>query len=169
MLVLRLLRLAPGARSVVAEVMEDVQANDVVEVKLVAAPQADEDEMHDGVALYEFDQSIWDAALLLFFNNATTPVDRAVLIVGFLLNLALQIALLLTVTMILLENPYTHQTVKEMLTWRVGAHTTANFDDTAGKSLLRRLCNQELWSYEQAEFKLMYDYLYQAGSCNTSF
>mmetsp|Transcript_53515 Transcript_53515/g.125560 ORF Transcript_53515/g.125560 Transcript_53515/m.125560 type:complete len:786 (+) Transcript_53515:21-2378(+) len=153
--------LEQGARSVVAEVMEDVQANDVVEVKLVAAPQADEDEMHDGVALYEFDQSIWDAALLLFFNNATTPVDRAVLIVGFLLNLALQIALLLTVTMILLENPYTHQTVKEMLTWRVGAHTTANFDDTAGKSLLRRLCNQELWSYEQAEFKLMYDYLYQ--------
>ena len=56
---------APGARTVVAEVVEDVQANDVVEVKLVAAPQADEeDEIHDGVALYEFDQSIWDAALL---------------------------------------------------------------------------------------------------------
>lgn len=154
--------LEQGARTVVAEVVEDVQANDVVEVKLVAAPQADEeDEIHDGVALYEFDQSIWDAALLLFFNNATTPVDRVVLILGFLLNLALQIALLLTVTFILLENPYTHQTVKEMLTWRVGAHTSANFDDTAGQSLLRRLCNQELWSYEQAEFKLMYDYLYQ--------
>ncbi|CAE7540517.1 unnamed protein product [Symbiodinium sp. CCMP2456] len=154
--------LEQGARTAVAEVMEDVQANDVVEVKLVAAPQADEeDEVHDGVALYEFDQSIWDAALLLFFNNATTPVDRVVLILGFLLNLALQIVLLLTVTLILLENPYTHQTVKEMLTWRVGAHTSANFDDTAGTSLSRRLCNQELWSYEQAEFKLMYDYLYQ--------
>ncbi|CAE7513703.1 unnamed protein product [Symbiodinium natans] len=153
----------PGrSAEVVADVVEDNQVSDVIEVKLVTSHAEDEGQLQELTAVYEFEQSMWDATLLLFFSKATNAMDQAVLLFGFILNLVLQLALLITVSYIMLENPYTQQTVQEMLAWRVrSGHAEPNFDDSSGKSLLTRLCNQELWSYEQAEFKLMYDYLYK--------
>ena len=116
----------------------------------------------NSAALYEFDQSMWDAALLLFFRKGTNYVEKVILIVGCMLNYFLQMSLLLTIYLNMLDSPYTVDTIQEMLRWRVdNAHSNAAFDEVTGKSLLARLCDQELWSYEQEEFKLMYDYLYK--------
>ena len=87
--------------------------------------------------------------------------DRIILCCGCLLNLLLQLALVFTVAFDMLDSPFTIGTVEEMLRWRVqNAHPSSAFDGASGESLLRRLCNQELWSFEQEEFKLMYAYLY---------
>lgn len=43
----------------------------------------------------------------------------AILLVGCCMNLALQISLLLTVYLAMLENDYDGEKVKEMLLWRV--------------------------------------------------
>jgi len=111
-------------------------------------------------ALYDFEQSLWDAALLLFFR-ATNYVDKTILCIGLIINFCLQSALLLTVYMDMLESPYTPEKVEEMLNWRVNiAHSAPEFNDASGESRLARLCKHELWSYEQEEYSRMYDYLY---------
>ena len=132
----------------------------VVDVQVVEASK--ENTAYNSAALYEFDQSMWDAALLLFFRKGTNWVDKVILVIGCMLNLFLQLSLLFTISFNMLESPYDVETIREMLKWRVDyGLANSNFDTVTGKSLLTRLCNQELWTYEQEEFKLMYDYLYK--------
>jgi len=118
-------------------------------------------EEHEKVhtAFYTFDQSMWDAALLLCFHH-TSVTDKILLTIGVVINLSLQTLLLVTVFEDMLDNPFAPDTVKEMVRWRVTqGHST--FDPDQGKSLAFRLCNRELWSFEQESYNEMYDYLYK--------
>mmetsp|Transcript_55362 Transcript_55362/g.132233 ORF Transcript_55362/g.132233 Transcript_55362/m.132233 type:complete len:760 (-) Transcript_55362:313-2592(-) len=116
----------------------------------------------NSAALYEFDQSMWDAALLLFFRKGSNWVEKLILVIGCGINYFLQLSLLLTISVNMLDTPYSPATIQEMLAWRVEqAQANSQFDNVRGKSLATRLCNQELWTYEQEEYKLMYAYLYK--------
>mmetsp|Transcript_4597 Transcript_4597/g.10793 ORF Transcript_4597/g.10793 Transcript_4597/m.10793 type:complete len:828 (-) Transcript_4597:38-2521(-) len=110
-------------------------------------------------AFYEFDQSMWDAALLLCFHH-TSFTDKFLLLIGVVLNLTVQFLLLMIVLEDMLENPFGDDTVAEMVKYRV---TTGHkiFDADQGKSRIARLCNRELWSFEQEQYNEMYDYLYK--------
>jgi len=112
-------------------------------------------------ATYEFDHSMWDAALLVFVNYSNFA-DMLVLLSGCALNFGLQIAFLLTIGYDMLENKYTDEKVGEMLQWRVEkGHVEANFDAGQGHTLLSKLCSRNEWTFEQDEYDLMYDYLYK--------
>lgn len=112
-------------------------------------------------ATYEFEHSMWDAALLVFVSRSNFA-DMCILVTGCTLNFGLQIALLLTIFMDMIENKYEGSKVKEMLQYRVETgHASANFDTGKGQSLLQKLCGLDLWSFEQEEYQLMYDYLYK--------
>jgi len=112
-------------------------------------------------ATYEFEHSMWDAALLVFVSRSNFA-DMVILLTGCTLNFGLQIALLLTIFMDMIENKYEGAKVKEMLQYRVEiGHASANFDTGKGQSLLQKLCGLDLWSFEQEEYQLMYDYLYK--------
>lgn len=112
-------------------------------------------------ATYEFDHSMWDAALLVFVNYSNFA-DMIILLSGCLLNFGLQIALLLTIAFDMLENKYTDDKVGEMLQWRVEkGHVASNFDAGQGHTLLSKLCSRNEWTFEQDEYDLMYDYLYK--------
>ena len=151
----------PQVGVMAAEMGNGNQANGP-EAMTVVVEATPENTAHNSAALYEFDNSMWDAALLLFFRKGTNWVEKMILIIGCILNLFLQMSLLITIQFNMLESPYDKDTVQEMLRWRVqNGNANANFNDITGKSLLTRLCNQELWTYEQEEFKLMYDYLYK--------
>ncbi|CAJ1366377.1 unnamed protein product, partial [Effrenium voratum] len=116
-----------------------------------------EEKIH--VAFYEFQQSMWDAALLLCFHH-TSVIDKILLFIGVSSNLILQMSLLLVISQNMLENPYPDSKVQEMVRWRVlTGHTI--FDEDQGKSQISRLCNRELWSYEQDQYDEMYEYLYK--------
>ncbi|CAJ1335390.1 unnamed protein product [Effrenium voratum] len=132
------------------------------DVQILAAEdqQADADVDPD-VATYEFDTSMWDAALLIFVGHSTA-MDKIVLFLGCATNLALQVALLCTVFLNMLENDFTDETVQGMLAWRtkVGHHET-EFDDNTGDSLITKLCSRSDWSFEQDQYKQMHDYLYK--------
>jgi len=112
-------------------------------------------------ATYEFDHSMWDAALLVFVNYSNCA-DMIVLLSGCALNFGLQIAFLLTIGYDMLENKYTDEKVGEMLQWRVEkGHIEDNFDGGQGHTLLSKLCSRNEWTFEQDEYDLMYDYLYK--------
>eukprot|EP00913_Durusdinium_trenchii_P027778 g26047.t1 len=117
----------------------------------------EEEKLH--IAFYEFDQSMWDASLLLCFHR-TSIIDKVLLFVGVSINLTLQVSLLLVVYMNLLDNPYPNEKVQEMITWRV-SNGHSSFDEDSGKSIVMRLCSRELWSYEQDQYDEMFDYLYK--------
>ncbi|CAE7761790.1 unnamed protein product, partial [Symbiodinium sp. KB8] len=90
----------------------------------------------------------------------TSFTDKILLTIGVVINLSLQTLLLVTVYEDMLDNPFAAETVKEMVRWRVTqGHST--FDPDQGKSLASRLCNRELWSFEQESYNEMYDYLYK--------
>ncbi|CAJ1394568.1 unnamed protein product [Effrenium voratum] len=112
-------------------------------------------------ATYEFAASMWDAALLLFFQHSN-PLDKLILLIGCLTNLTLQLFMLLTMYLDMLENPYTDKKVQEMIAWRVSdGHHTDRFDAISGASLASKLCSKNLWSYEQEEYDKIFDYLYK--------
>jgi len=142
---------------------DDNNVNEPVQLGAVHVSEAPkENNEFNSAALYEFDQSMWDASLLLFFRKGSNWVEKLILVIGCAINYFLQLSLLLTISMNMLDTPYSPVTIQEMLAWRVEqAHANSQFDDVRGKSLLTRLCNQELWSYEQEEYKLMYAYLYK--------
>lgn len=56
-------------------------------------------------ATYEFEHSMWDAALLVFVSRSNFA-DMVILLTGCTLNFGLQIALLLTIFMDMIENKY---------------------------------------------------------------
>lgn len=68
-----------------------------------------------------------------------------ILLIGCVTNLTLQVFLLLTVSMDMLDNSYEEEKIQEMLTWRVETgHHLAVFDDSRGLSRLDKLCNNKL-------------------------
>ncbi|CAE7548204.1 unnamed protein product, partial [Symbiodinium pilosum] len=78
-----------------------------------------------------------------------------------IVNSGLQLALFFTVFFDMLQNPYSSTKVKEMVQWRaLQGHSNSNFDSDNGYSLVNRLCQQKLWSFEQEEYKEMFEYLY---------
>lgn len=114
-----------------------------------------------GVAYYEFSQSMWDAAILCFFREINVA-DKCVLLLGIIINHLLQGLLLAVVYFDMLDNPYPTEKIEMMLQWRVNTgHSHVWFDEINGKSKLQRLCNQSLWTFEQAEYEEMYQYLYK--------
>eukprot|EP00913_Durusdinium_trenchii_P007971 g7477.t1 len=105
--------------------------------------------------------SMWDAALLVYVHQ-TNFTDMVILLIGCVTNLTLQVFLLLTVSMDMLDNSYEEEKIQEMLTWRVETgHHLAVFDDSRGLSRLDKLCNNKLWAFEQDEYNKLYDYLYK--------
>lgn len=112
-------------------------------------------------ATYAFEASMWDAALLVYVHQ-TNFTDMVILLIGCVTNLTLQVFLLLTVSMDMLDNSYEEEKIQEMLTWRVETgHHLAVFDDSRGLSRLDKLCNNKLWAFEQDEYNKLYDYLYK--------
>ncbi|CAE7836120.1 hmu [Symbiodinium sp. CCMP2592] len=109
------------------------------------------------VAFYEFDQSMWDAGLLLCFHH-TGALDKFLLFIGVILNLALQMAMLLVVEFAMLDNPWTSEQVGEMLKWRVNSGHKQFFPDS-GETLSQRLCSRKLWNFQQEVYNEVYDYL----------
>eukprot|EP00439_Symbiodinium_sp_Y106_P023607 s2968_g2.t2 len=109
------------------------------------------------VAFYEFDQSMWDAGLLLCFHH-TGALDKFLLFIGVILNLALQLAMLLVVEFAMLDNPWTSEQVGEMLKWRVNSGHKQFFPDS-GETLSQRLCSRKLWNFQQEVYNEVYDYL----------
>jgi len=114
-------------------------------------------------SVYEFDQSMWDATLLLFMGSASiTFTDRVILAVGVVLNLGLQLTLLIVIMYDMLDTSFGAGALQGMLTWRVeNGHPDMVFDHTLGKSKVEMLCAQELWSFEQSEYDDMFMYLYK--------
>eukprot|EP00437_Effrenium_voratum_P054669 CAMPEP_0181538750 /NCGR_PEP_ID=MMETSP1110-20121109/76026_1 /TAXON_ID=174948 /ORGANISM="Symbiodinium sp., Strain CCMP421" /LENGTH=753 /DNA_ID=CAMNT_0023670359 /DNA_START=44 /DNA_END=2305 /DNA_ORIENTATION=- len=113
------------------------------------------------MSFYVFEQSMWDAALLLCFHH-TSCLDKLLLGAGITLNLALQLCCLLVVQYDMLENPFTDDKVQEILRWRVvTGHGQASFNDNDGTSLVGRLCDRNLWSYQQDQYDEMFEYLYK--------
>jgi len=111
-------------------------------------------------ASYELEQSMWDAAVLLFCHR-TAWTDKVILLIGMIVNSGLQIALLLTVYFDMLQNPYSSTKVKEMVHWRaLKGHSYDDFDSDTGYSVINRLCQHKLWSFEQEEYQEMFEYLY---------
>eukprot|EP00439_Symbiodinium_sp_Y106_P015977 s1436_g2.t1 len=111
-------------------------------------------------ASYELEQSMWDAAVLLFCHR-TAWTDKVILLIGMIVNSGLQIALLLTVYFDMLQNPYSSTKVKEMVHWRaLKGHSYDDFDSDTGYSVINRLCQHKLWSFEQEEYQDMFEYLY---------
>jgi len=109
------------------------------------------------VALYEFDQSMWDAGLLLCFHH-TGALDKFLLFIGVVLNLALQLGMLMVVELSMLDNPWTTGRVSEMLKWRVNSGHRQFFPDS-GETLSQRLCSRKLWNFQQEVYNEVYDYL----------
>ncbi|CAE7252360.1 unnamed protein product [Symbiodinium natans] len=141
---------APEAAIVAVPVMEDEGLKKAHTLASAEPPPAS----------YDLDQSMWDAAVLLFCHQ-TAWTDKVILWTGMIVNNSLQVALLLTVFFDMLQNPYSSTKVQEMVAWRaLKGHGHDEFDSDNGWSLINRLCQHKLWSFEQEEYKEMFEYLY---------
>jgi len=119
------------------------------------------DNLEEHIAVYEFDQSMWDATLLLALTDIGF-MDRLIICVGVVLNIGLQFGLLIIIKEDMLINPYDEGTVQEMVKWRVNqGHSQENFDASTGESLVSKLCGQKLWSFEQEQYNEMHAYLFK--------
>ncbi|CAE6962141.1 unnamed protein product [Symbiodinium sp. CCMP2592] len=78
-----------------------------------------------------------------------------------IVNSGLQIALLLTVYFDMTLRDVFASQVKEMIHWRaLKGHSYDDFDSDTGYSVINRLCQHKLWSFEQEEYQEMFEYLY---------
>jgi len=122
----------------------------------ITAMEAEDDEP---TVVYEFNQSMWDAAMLLPFSRISMS-DKIVITIGVFLNLVMQIVFVVIVLLDMTDSPYTQDTVADMLKWRVETgHNRANIDVSTGETLLEKMCNQTLWTWEGGEYTTMSEYL----------
>jgi len=133
---------------------------DVVDDFLDAGAAPEDDEGEAGV-VYTFNMSMWDAAMLLAFRPTKTA-HKIILAFGCLINLSLQLLLLLVIGLDMLDNDFKRERVEELLDWRVTTgHGHQEVDPITGKTLVERLCERSLWTFEQAEYHEMWKYLEQ--------
>jgi len=122
------------------------------------AETGDQEEFGSG---YNLSVSMWDAAMLLGFRRVKMT-DKLAILTGIVINWALQLLLLLVVQFDMIKNTFEDQRVEALMTWRVEkGHELPGLDGRTGLTRVERLCNQSLWSFEQNEYVLMHDYIYQ--------
>eukprot|EP00927_Polykrikos_kofoidii_P014267 TRINITY_DN16243_c1_g1_i2.p1 TRINITY_DN16243_c1_g1~~TRINITY_DN16243_c1_g1_i2.p1 ORF type:complete len:784 (-),score=108.79 TRINITY_DN16243_c1_g1_i2:76-2427(-) len=110
---------------------------------------------------YRLSASVWDASLF-FFVGGLSSWDRFLIGFGFAMNLVIQSVMVWALVTNMSDLDFDADSILRKLEWRVErGHAYTSMDVVTGTTMLTKLCERSLWSFEQEEYKQIYDYLYR--------
>jgi len=112
------------------------------------------------------EESIWSAVLLLAGRREDGKRllcvwDRGTIIIFSMLAMALQMILVLTVHLNMVDgqDPYNQDTIAQFLDWRIWTgHSAEKVDVLTGESFMERLCSEKMWTWEASEYATVNTY-----------